>query len=163
MNLYAPPIMSLSVRSLFAFALLIGGVWAASLMPDYSPKQKMLMADSFHTNRALSLHQVQQLDNDAWQKVKADSINFGFDTDIFWFRLDIASLNLDSSSNWMLELRYPLLDYVDVYILENSNIITQYATGNSLPVASRAVVVPEFVFPLGDVSKTDWIYIRVQS
>ena len=160
-----PMLMSLSARVSLLFMLVIGGALATSLVPsnEWPDPQSQVQAGVFHSHQDLDIHQIQQIAGDAWQLADARSINYGFSTHTFWFRLDIADFKLDNSERWMLELKYPLLDHVSLYVVKQQQVMRDFQTGNSLPFSSRPVAVPEFVFPLSGLQEADQIYIRVKS
>ena len=80
-----------------------------------------------------------------WQKEHEKVPNFGLIPDNLWvaFRIDNT---LDQAQSRMLELGYPMLDKVDVYIQRNDQPVTAYHTGDRRPFATRPVVHRNFVF-----------------
>lgn len=157
--------MSLPSRLILLLALVASGAFAASLLPsgDWPNKHDSVFAEVFHSSQNLNLQQTLQLPEDAWQQIDAKGINFGFSEHIFWFRLNIKDLALNSADDWMLELKYPLLDQLSLFVVAQDQAQQTFVTGNNLPFASRPVAVPEFVFPLSGLQQADWIYIKVKS
>ncbi|MFP4364389.1 MAG: 7TM-DISM domain-containing protein [Spirochaetia bacterium] len=70
---------------------------------------------------------------------QAENTNFGFTSKTFWLRFDIIAPP-DTSSEWLLELDYPLIDSVEYYLTTDDRIINQEIIGDS--VAFRAREVP---------------------
>ena len=157
--------MSLLPRLIFLCALVASGALLASLLPsnEWPDQRGSISAEVFHSAKNLNLQQALQLPDDAWQQIDAEGINFGFSEHIFWFRLNIEDLALDNTDRWMLEMNYPLLDRLSLFIVAEDRAQQTFITGNSLPFASRPVAVPEFVFPLTGLQQAQWIYIKVES
>ena len=153
--------MSLPVRSLLILIVLSAAMSALLAAPHYQPPA-LQTVEVFHSTQMLELDQVQLLPENAWDTVMADTINYGFSADTFWFRLHISQLDLNHD-HWMLELKYPLLDHIELYTIDHAGQVEYFKTGNNLPFSSRPTAVPEFVFPLRNVHKLDWLYLKVQS
>lgn len=77
--------------------------------------------------------------------------SFGFTDTTYWAKLTIVSQST-FSKEWFLEIAYPLLDEVDVYVLVPNNASAPpekiFRTGDLLPFASRPFEHANFVFPL---------------
>jgi PAS domain S-box-containing protein len=86
----------------------------------------------------------QALNQAQWHKNKGE-FNLGYTQKKVWVSQDIHSL---SEENWVLHIPYPLLDYIDVYLLENNQIITQLHSGDLRLFNTRLVKVPDFILGL---------------
>ncbi|WP_168798682.1 diguanylate cyclase [Herbaspirillum sp. ST 5-3] len=78
---------------------------------------------------------------------RSDSPNFGFTDSSYWFRIDL--LNRETiASEWLLELQYPLLDYVDVHLIYAGpdKRVVSYRGGDRLPFSQRQVKHHNMVF-----------------
>lgn len=89
--------------------------------------------------------------------------NFGFSTSAYWARFDIVNRHPDVS-DWILELRYPLIDRVDLYIDRATGPMETAVGGDSVPFALRAVKqrFPTFKLALARDERVT-VYVRVQS
>ncbi|MFT6028807.1 MAG: diguanylate cyclase (GGDEF)-like protein/PAS domain S-box-containing protein [Oleiphilaceae bacterium] len=83
------------------------------------------------------------------QKVQTDIINFGFVKDTYWFSTLIEN-DLDNTHSFLFEIGYPLLDNIELYIInpDNEQILFDYHTGDSLPFQNRPIDQASFVFPI---------------
>ncbi|MBL7942752.1 MAG: hypothetical protein JNM00_08305, partial [Flavobacteriales bacterium] len=72
--------------------------------------------------------------------------NYGFFRGAVWlrFQLEVGADNEDQ----LIELRNPLLNEVDLYVLEGKDLQLICATGDSRPYASRMLPHSSFVFPV---------------
>lgn len=83
-----------------------------------------------------------------WQPVTGETVNFGFDTSHFWLRMRLSNTSI-TGQNWALEIAYPLLDYLDVYLFDENNIrASQHNTGDKHAFYQRPIRYPNFIFPL---------------
>lgn len=93
-------------------------------------------------------------------------LNRGYSKAAIWIRLQIEigkTSNLPKKEK-VLQIRYPLLDHIAVYQVENEKVIEQWQTGDTLPFSERPINHNSFLFPITVSSEhpTD-IYIRVVS
>lgn len=96
-----------------------------------------------------------------WQEVGNDTLNFGYSRSKFWIHS-----RFKSALNEPLVIRgeYALVDFVDVWIYRNGQMVKAHQTGDARPYYSRPVQHPQFVFDV-DSSKDDVIdvYFRLQT
>jgi signal transduction histidine kinase/HPt (histidine-containing phosphotransfer) domain-containing protein len=88
--------------------------------------------------------------------------NAGYIRAVHWFRIALPAAAADG--DWLLELGYPLLDYVDVYVPEPAGAYRHVATGDQRPFAERILQHRNFVVPLAlapGVART--VYVRVET
>lgn len=75
-----------------------------------------------------------------FRQSEGQSPNMGFTTSVYWFAIDLY--NKDATvSDWLLELQYPMLDYVDVHLVyrDASRQPVSYHGGDMLPFSSREI------------------------
>ena len=96
-------------------------------------------------------------------KNKTNIPNFSFSNSVYWLKFQVKS-ELSSMQIWVLELAFPLHDYVDFYLLGPDSTIKVIRTGDRRPFHMRANNHRHFVidFPI-DVEETYTVYIRFQS
>lgn len=98
-----------------------------------------------------------------WQANKEETPNLGFSAEIFWWRVIIQS-NQPSYENWLLDIAYPLLDNIDIYIYEDEKQINHVALGDKHPFYNRKIVHRNFIQPLNlKADSTYKIYIRLDT
>ncbi len=95
------------------------------------------------------------------------SLNAGYSRSAFWLkvRLTYRPANPLASADWLLELAYPPMDHVDLY-LGNGDARPHLAwqTGDMLPFSSRQIKQNNYVFDLNlNAHETKTVYLRVAS
>ncbi len=86
----------------------------------------------------------QALNQAKWQEHKGE-FNLGYAQKKVWVSQDIHSF---SDDDWVLQIPYPLLDYIDVFLLKDNRVITQLHSGDLRPFKTRLVKVPDFILGL---------------
>ena len=111
----------------------------------------------------VALHEVQKLDGDSWHRLVDATPNFGFIAKNLWIRLKVVKPHEDSA--WVLAVRYPILDYVDLYVTDLAGKLAMvFKTGDRLPFDSRPIAVRDYVFPLDlPIHQAHYLYLRVQT
>lgn len=114
-------------------------------------------------------HNLDKLAEQAWESL-ANGANKGYIEDAYWYRLDLNNEQSIAQFRY-LELAYPLIDYVDVFVFERQQSQTNYAqpinhysTGDNRAFDRRPVQSRTFVFPIALEANTNYrIYLRAQS
>lgn len=65
----------------------------------------------------------------------------------FWLLFTIENISTDHNL-FFLELSYPQLDYVELFTVDNQNVINQYVTGDIFRFDQRPVSHHNFIFPV---------------
>ena len=98
-----------------------------------------------------------------WQVAHTDYPSFGLDTSSHWFRFGLRNISGEIQLV-MLDLRHPLLDELDVFVLENGRIKRVWNTGLERGAGSRPYPAKSFVVPLYlDVDEEIQLYFRARS
>ncbi|MCB1645875.1 MAG: diguanylate cyclase [Pseudomonadales bacterium] len=169
MNQFTPEnLRRLLTAVLLLLAGLFGGFAAASpIAPGFSmPDQgAVALEDQFEylsVAEPLTLSEVTALPSDQWRPAGTE-LNFGYTTDQYWIRARLIN-QTDEAVQRLLEIAYPVLDYVQVHVLETGVVVDSYETGDKFPYGQRPMETAGFViplrFPAGSVRD---IYIAVQS
>ncbi len=158
-------LMSLSYRFIVLTLLLS---CAAAVTASYSfhepDTQVQLMAQVYQASEFSSLQQVTGINADLWQDMPAASINLGFTDEHIWVRMPLNQLPFNYQQHpWILELGYPLLDHIELYIMHGDVVLLHTDAGNNLPYSARPLAVPEFAFPVPPLSQAQWLYLYVHS
>lgn len=93
-----------------------------------------------------------------------EAFNEGFTSSGYWLKMHLRS-DTQENNNWLLEIGYPLLDHLEVYIEgEDGKPLQQYLLGDLQPFNNRPLQHRNFVIPL-DFSqhKVQILYINVQT
>lgn len=85
----------------------------------------------------------QALNSNAWSDITNKDLNLGITQSSYWFKVRIK---YSSDQTRMFQIHYPLLDYVDFYLIAQNQLIKHIATGDARAFNSREVVDKDFVF-----------------
>lgn len=98
-----------------------------------------------------------------WQHNDKSEYNFGFQKNAYWFRFSVENLS-SQAARYYLELDYPLIDKVDIFITKNQQLRKEIFTGDHRPFSSREVQHKNFVFILDfKPNETQTVYLRLES
>ena len=78
-----------------------------------------------------------------------DSLNAGYSHSAFWLKVDLSYLpqNPNIHRTWLLELAYPPMDHIDLYLADASgNYRLAERTGDALPFDSRQIKENNYLF-----------------
>ena len=91
----------------------------------------------------------------------ADVPNFGFTRSIYWARVNIKNLDQDGG-RYLLEIGYPLIDHVKLFVISRDGRISTSESGDTLPFSQRDISYRNIVFMLPpDDSAT--LYLRFET
>jgi signal transduction histidine kinase/CheY-like chemotaxis protein len=111
----------------------------------------------------LSIQQLIELPRHDWFRSQSTSPFFGYSSDSLWLRLPLRNAS-QHDHHLLLELQYPLLDHVDVYVMRNRGKMERLRLGDTLPFNRRPIDSSNFVIPLNiDSNEYISVYIRIQS
>ncbi|MCP8464064.1 response regulator [Pseudomonas sp. ZM23] len=103
----------------------------------------------------------------SFRRHEHDVLNAGYSRSVFWLRLDLDYSPQASSdpANWLLELAYPPLDKLDLYLPDGKGgYRLAQRTGDTLPFASRPIRQNNYLFDLKlEPGKPLRVYLRLES
>ncbi|MET1078282.1 MAG: 7TM diverse intracellular signaling domain-containing protein [Pseudomonas sp.] len=108
------------------------------------------------------LEQLRQLPSERFQAVRGEYANFGKNTSAWWFRVRLNN-SLDHDLAGYLEVNYPLLDHVQLYVVDPAGRVAQQQSGDTFAFAQRPVQVRNFWFPLALAPGESTLWLRVES
>mgnify|MGYP003648900075 FL=1 len=100
-----------------------------------------------------------------WQASKHgnDNINFGYTSDVYWFRLKIHNTTTEKQHT-NIEIGYPVLDYLDVFIDHPNQEIQLLELGDKRAFNDRPVSHRNFIVPLDQgPEELVTLYFRVET
>lgn len=87
--------------------------------------------------------------------------NLGVSNNTYWLRINIT--NQSANSNLVFEISYPILDLVEYYVINDTDVVYTAASGDRIPYSKRINSNKNYVFPLMlDSGNTVTCYFRVQ-
>ncbi len=89
----------------------------------------------------------QNIDSLNWKTTTDNTPNFGFNIKPHWFWIDIKNTSPEEN-DLLLQIHYPLLDLIDVYLMQPNSEITQWHTGDLKNFNTRPLNHRHFIFPL---------------
>ncbi len=98
-----------------------------------------------------------------WQESDVEVLNFGFTKSAYWFRF--KSINaIQTSINHILQVGYPLLDSVEVFIIKDGKIDKQITIGDKDKFASRIIVHRLLLIPFeSHPEETLEFYLKIKT
>ncbi|MBM7059678.1 response regulator [Pseudomonas sp. UL073] len=142
--------------------------WAAStpLAPLDREELRLSLAPylSVYEDRdgSLDLDQARALPDDAYAPIKGEHANLGKNHSTWWFKVRLNNLRAHQLAGY-LEINYPLLDDLQLYLLGPDGRVSHQAGGDLQPFDQRAVQVRNFWFPLQLEPGASTLLIRVHS
>ena len=96
-----------------------------------------------------------------------DTLNAGYSRSAFWLKVDLHYLPKDPDAlrTWLLELAYPPLDHLELYLPEgDGDYRLAGRTGDALPFASREIRQNNYLFTVDfKAGEQKTLYLRLQS
>lgn len=96
---------------------------------------------------SLSIEQVLAFSAEKWIRNKKETINFGYSDSAFWIIFSLGNSSGELAHR-IMEIRYPVLDYINVYCYHNENLFKSFETGDKFPFIQRPIQHRNFLFPL---------------
>lgn len=94
-------------------------------------------------------------------------LNAGYSRSVFWLRLDLEYRpeQAQGDRNWLLELAYPPLDHLELYLPDqDGSFALAQRTGDALPFDSRQIRQNNYLFELNlEPGQAKRVYLRLES
>lgn len=94
----------------------------------------------------LTTEQVLATDPSGWSTTDESMLKIAYSTSTWWIRIDLNNSGNTPASR-ILEVAWPLLNYLDVYRFENGQNISTLMTGDQRPYANRPLPTRTFAIP----------------
>ncbi len=96
-----------------------------------------------------------------------DVLNAGYSTSVFWLKVELRPTAAPNAAprSWLLELAYPPLDHLELYLPDSSGLYRlAQRTGDALPYDSRQIRQNNYLFELQlPPGKVTTAYLRLHS
>ena len=151
--------------SLFFLCLLLSSnVWALSPANLDTDDLRLSLGPSMgyleDPTGKLSFAQIQALPDEQFHPVHAEHANLGKNQSVWWFRADLRNNRAHTLSGF-LEVNYPLLDNVQIYLQSPGGNVQRQAGGDHFAFSDRPVQVSNFWFPLDLAQGRSQLTLRV--
>ena len=167
-----PTQLHILIKFAFSWLILLLSMSSMALVPAITldKDSKQIALGNYATyledvDNSYTLNDIIQLDPSNFQVLTEESLNKGFTNSSYWLKFSIVDRTIDrQTQNWKLETTYPLLDYLDIYIIDSEHKVEHLKMGDVYSFDQRPVDHRNFIVPISlqDNEKKD-IYIRVQT
>lgn len=100
--------------------------------------------------------------SEGWKPSESESFNFGFTTSVYWMRFTVENRE-ERNIPWYLEVGYPMIDKIDLYIPRESGQYSVKKAGDSLPFEKRDIPDRNFIFTMDEPPGTHTYYLRFET
>jgi len=90
---------------------------------------------------------VESFDSDLWTKGQEDILSFGYTESAYWFHSPLKNTSTAPIER-LLEIAYPVLDNIDVYIIKSNGTMNTLHLGDKQSYRQRPVDHSNFVIPI---------------
>jgi adenylate cyclase len=104
----------------------------------------------------LDIEKIQTLSPENFLAPKKD-LSFGFKKNPYWFKWTVKN-HLDKAVPWTLEIGYPMLDHIELYIPQEDGTFTTIVEGDEKPFYQRKVFYRNFLFELQEKPNSETTY-----
>lgn len=123
-------------------------------------KDILFFEDKEHTQ---SITDMMQLPDSNWKKNQKEQVNFGYSNSTYWLKFSLRNSSFKELDRF-LEIEYPVLDYIDIYLTSNGQILSFASMGDKLNFHKRIIENRHFLFPFSLPPETEnELYIKVKS
>ncbi len=109
-----------------------------------------------------NIQDAQQIDNNEWFNNNGTSQNFGQINAPIWFKFKLKNIK-ENKEQLFIALNYPHHDFIDVFYIDNKNLIKEINTGDHLNFETRNNDEPNFIFPVPTTHNSLDIYLSISS
>ncbi|QTA83938.1 Two component system response regulator histidine kinase, 7TM-DISM domain-containing [Desulfonema limicola] len=94
-----------------------------------------------------------------------DVPNFGFSSSVYWLKITLFAPDQSFyEKEWLLELSYPLIDYIDLYIPRAGSQFEIIKCGDMLDFTNRSIIYHNIVFPVKTfLNRELTLYFRIST
>lgn len=153
-------VLLLLFTSLSAFSAEQAAVWS-----EYSKRVELSRFVDYwqEPDDATDISQIARLSDKAWTRNGSDNVNLGYGEQVYWFRVALENAT-SKEANTFLEIGYPVLDHIEVYVGPESRGENALVLGDKQPFYDRPILHRNFVLPitLAASEKTE-VYLRVKT
>src|SRR5690606_26141019 len=98
-------------------------------------------------NGELSVDEVLTLPEERFQRLTGRHVNKGKNDSTWWLRVQLDN-RLAEALGGFIEINYPLLDHIELYLRHPDGSLSRQLSGDSYPFSQRPVKVADFWFPV---------------
>lgn len=87
-----------------------------------------------------------------WIEVEGE-LNLAYEHQTLWFSQDIQAYQ---QGDWVFQITYQLLDYLDLYLFKDNELVKQIHTGDAIPMSKKRVQLPDFTMDVSTIGKSQF-------
>jgi diguanylate cyclase (GGDEF)-like protein len=148
----------ISAISCLIILLLITTVASRSHIDNRVIENVQYFVDKSNQHDFLNIHTLPQ---DVWNNVQHSASSLGMSTDNHWFKFTLADMPLNRS--WLLEIDYSLLDKIDIWFMQDQQILRHDQLGDSLPHDNRPIISENFISQVPATDGTLSVLVKVKT
>lgn len=114
-------------------------------------------------NNEITFEQITKLPDTAFNPPDGYSFSKGYTLSSYWLKFDLAFEKDLVNSKWLLEIPFPLLDYIALYLPNSDNSYSVIDTGDRSPFSQRPIDTTNFVFTVKPQQTHNTFYIHVKT
>ncbi len=115
------------------------------------------------SNHELTFNQAQTLSDNQWETNNRSQVNFGYSDASYWLKFSLHNQSPDPLDR-LLEIGYPVLDHIDVYLIRNGQYTDHFILGDKRPFYERLIQNRNFLIPLRfEVNDRIDIYLKLRT
>lgn len=138
--------------------------WGASVNPNDSHLDLGSEIEWIEDNtNQLTFEQVRDLPEKSFNVSSQLTFNKGYTSSGYWLRFRLNFPTELINSLWLLEIPFPLLDYVALYAPDQNDTYSVIQTGDRSPFAQRDLDTTNFVFKLRPKQKNNVYYLHIKT
>ncbi|MCG8668448.1 MAG: diguanylate cyclase [Pseudomonadales bacterium] len=115
--------------------------------------------------RSLTIRQVSNANFNEWEQPAAGlhNLNFGYTDSSYWLKFTVEN-KTQANLVRFIEVAYPVIDYLDIYLFRNGQQEEKWALGDKLPFAERPIKHHHFVVPF-NAAQNDRLdfFVRIET
>lgn len=111
----------------------------------------------------LTFDQVRSLPHQAFSPADAYTFNQGYTSSSYWLKFNLNFSADLINSHWLLEIPFPLLDYIALYTPKNVNGYSVIHTGDRSPFEQRNIDTTDFVFGIQPNQQLNTYYLHIKT
>lgn len=108
------------------------------------------------------LKDIVNLPKESWRAQQQNQLLLPPTQTAYWLQVQLSGL--DDLHNWLLEINHSQLDYLNVWFVDENNVLGSYRTGDQMPFRSRGIAHEQFLFPIPVVdTRPITLFIKLQN
>lgn len=111
----------------------------------------------------LTFEQVKSLPKSAFKPSDIYTFNQGYTSSSYWLKLNLEFAPDLINSHWLMEIPFPLLDYVALYLPDDEGGFSVIHTGDRSPFAQRDIDTTDFVFGITPNQRLNTYYLHIKT